>query len=72
MSEPDPTYLTGATNGTYSDAELTAVPNQAELMDAYRSAVSTAHLLEVILNIPHEKRLVMTRKERRGLTNGST
>lgn len=65
MTEPDPPYPT--TNGTYPDVELCTPPDRKQLYDAYRSAVSTAYLLQGMLGLPPEKRAVFTSKERRDL-----
>ena len=65
MTEPKPNYTT---NATYTDADLVpAVDNRAELMSAYRAAVSTASTLQNLLQLPPEQRAVINRAERRRL-----
>lgn len=66
MTEPHPASQY-QTNGTYQDAELSTPDERKELYNAYRSAVSTAYLLQGLLGLPPEKRAVFTSKERREL-----
>lgn len=66
MSEPPPIYR--ATNGTYQDAELAAVSNYAELIEARAAIIKAGIAVERALGLPIEKRAILNREELRELT----